>query len=107
MAKSKKLTSGEGWSLISSDASEKAPVESLPPEQHKIRCRIEKRAKGKTVTVISPLVLTPTDTKQLSKQLKNTCGTGGTDRDGEIELQGDCRDRATEWLKQKGWGVRS
>lgn len=106
MAKSKRLTSGEGWSLVSSDAAPADEAVSLPPAEQKIRISLEKRAKGKTVTLVSPLALSVADLKQLAKQLKNACGAGGTERPGEIELQGDCRDRVRDWLKHNGWGVR-
>lgn len=106
MAKSKKLTSGEGWSLVPAADPTESEAVSLPPAAQKIRISLEKRAKGKTVTLVSPLVLSSSDLKQLAKQLKNACGAGGTERPGEIELQGDCRDRVRDWLKANGWGVR-
>ena len=42
----------------------------------------------------------------LGKQLRTTCGTGGTVKDGAIELQGDHCERVIELLKQRGWQVK-
>jgi translation initiation factor 1 len=103
----KKLTGGEGWRVI---PAEPAPVSrevvSKPAEQQKARISVEKRKKGKTVTVISGLVLTDDDLKALAKLLKTSCGTGGTVGNAEIELQGDCREKARDWLKANNWGLR-
>ena len=49
---------------------------------------------GKGVTVIRGLALEPAALADLGKRLKAACGTGGTVKDGTIELQGDHRDAA-------------
>ena len=86
----KKITEGEGWRVI---PAEPAPVVkeiiSKPPEQQKAKISVEKRKKGKTVTVISNLVLGDNDLKELAKALKTGCGTGGTVDNNEIELPPD------------------
>ncbi len=46
---------------------------------------------GKCVTVITGLELDAEKTKQLATQLKKMCGTGGTAKNGVIEIQGDHR----------------
>ena len=79
-------------------------MESRPPEEQKCRVTVQKRAKGKVVTVVERLVLAPDDLKALGKALKNACGTGGTAKEGVVELQGDCREKVEAWLDQKGWG---
>ena len=42
----------------------------------------------------------------LAAQLKRRCGSGGTVKDGVIEIQGDHRDLVIEELKKKGWTVK-
>jgi translation initiation factor 1 len=41
----------------------------------------------------------------LGKQLRTLCGSGGTVKDGVIELQGDHAERVLAKLKQDGWAV--
>ena len=44
---------------------------------------------GKTVTLVKGLALDEVALVQLGKQLRSACGTGGTVKDGVIEVQGD------------------
>ena len=102
-----KRTSGQGWSLNSADTSQTTPQPKVkPPEKQRAILSIEKRKKGKVVTLIRNLALSDTDLKDLARTLKTACGTGGTAREGEIELQGDCRDRAKSYLQQNGYGLK-
>lgn len=100
-----KQTSGAGWSLTSSDQTT-TPDTSKPSKKQRVSLAIEKRKKGKVVTLIRNLALSESDLKDLSRILKTTCGTGGTARNGEIELQGDCRDRAHAFLQKNGYGLK-
>jgi translation initiation factor 1 len=61
---------------------------------------------GKGVTVIKGVPLDGAALLSLGKQLRTTCGTGGTVKDGAIELQGDHCERAIAALKAQGWQVR-
>ena len=61
---------------------------------------------GKGVTVIRGLALEPAALSELGKRLKTRCGTGGTVKDGTIELQGDHRDAVLEALAKQGWTVK-
>lgn len=65
-----------------------APVR-IPPEKQTARLRVEKRPKGKVVTVVSNLDPGGNDLPALAATLKGKCGTGGTAKDDTIELQGD------------------
>jgi translation initiation factor 1 len=64
------------------------------------------RRRGKGVTVISDLPLTGDQLKDLATKLKNACGTGGTAKDGRIEIQGDLRDRIAAELEKLGYKVK-
>jgi translation initiation factor 1 len=68
--------------------------------------RSTKGRKGKGVTVISGIPLPPDDLKVLARELKQRCGTGGTLKDGIIEIQGDQRDLLVELLHARGWSVK-
>lgn len=68
--------------------------------------RDRKRRKGKTVTVISGLQHTPATYKELLSTLKVACGAGGTYKDGELEIQGDQREKVAEKLQALGYKVK-
>lgn len=69
--------------------------------------RIEKQGRGgKTVTVIAGLPKVNIFLKDLTKRLKNACGSGGTfsmeGKEGEIEIQGDKREHIRALLEKEG-----
>ena len=68
--------------------------------------RETKGRKGKGVTLISGIPLDAEEIKNLGKTLKKKCGTGGTVKDGVIEIQGDHRDLLIPELEKKGWTVK-
>jgi translation initiation factor 1 len=57
---------------------------------------------GKTVTVVKGLALDDAALAALGKQLRTACGSGGTTKDGVIEVQGDHCDLVMEALKTHG-----
>jgi translation initiation factor 1 len=61
---------------------------------------------GKGVTLVKGLVLDAVALAQTAKQLKAACGSGGTVKDGVIEVQGDHCERVIEHLKKQGWTVK-
>jgi translation initiation factor 1 len=62
--------------------------------------------KGKGVTVVTGVPLRGEALDVLGSELKRLCGSGGTVRDGVIEIQGDHRDRLVDELARRGWTVR-
>ena len=61
---------------------------------------------GKGVTVITGLPLSPDEMQALAGELKKRCGSGGTVRDGVIEIQGDHRDTLVAALIRLGWAAK-
>lgn len=61
---------------------------------------------GKGVTLVRGLDLDDAALTGLGKQLKTLCGSGGTVKDGVIEVQGDHCERLIEALKAKGFTVK-
>mgnify|MGYP001788892486 CR=1 FL=1 len=61
---------------------------------------------GKGVTLVKGLALTGEALATLAKQLKTTCGSGGTVKDGVIEVQGDHCDKVIDTLKQQGYAAK-
>ena len=61
---------------------------------------------GKGVTTVTGLALSPADIEALATRLKKRCGSGGTVRDGVIEVQGDHRDAIVAELVKLGWQAK-
>jgi len=61
---------------------------------------------GKGVTLVKGLPLAPTELAALGKQLKAACGSGGTVKDGVIEVQGDHVERVMAALVAQGYVVK-
>jgi translation initiation factor 1 len=78
----------------------------IPPEKQTARLSVEKRKKGKLVTVIRGLPAEGTDHRQLLVTLKNQCGAGGTLEGEEIEIQGMQLDRVRAVLQGMGDRVK-
>lgn len=68
--------------------------------------RDTKSRAGKCVTVIKGVLLPASELAALGKTLKAACGSGGTVKDGVIEIQGDHCERVIEKLKKSGWVVK-
>ena len=82
-------------------------AKSLPPRGQTAYLHRESSGRGgKAVTVVKNLVLSPENLKALAKKLKQECGTGGTVRDGVIEIQGEQRERIAEVLRELGYKVK-
>lgn len=61
---------------------------------------------GKAVTVVRGALLDAAGLAALGKRLRTLCGSGGTVKDGVIEVQGDHVDRVVEALKAQGHTVK-
>ena len=85
----------------------KIPIKSIPPHEQTIYLHREKKGRGgKTVTLVKNLVLSEKDMKDLAKKLKRACGTGGTIKEGWIEIQGDQRQQIADVLRKQGFEVK-
>jgi translation initiation factor 1 len=68
--------------------------------------RETKGRRGKGVTTVSDLPLDENGLTELAAKLKTRLGTGGTVKDGRIEIQGDQRDRIAAELERMGYRVK-
>ncbi len=102
----KKLLSGDGWSFEPAGGAREEGVVSLPPDRQKARVTLEKRAKGREMTVVSGFVLADADRKALAAALRKACGAGGGEAAGVIEIQGDHRRKIAALLADRGWTVK-
>jgi len=71
-----------------------------------IRLRLEARPGGRVVTVVLGLVGGEAEVAAVARALKSACGTGGTVKDGIVELQGDHRPAAQAALAAMGLKAR-
>ncbi|APW60154.1 translation initiation factor [Paludisphaera borealis] len=78
----------------------------IPPETQTARLAVEKRPKGKLVTIVSDLDPDGNDLVDLASRLKASCGAGGTLKDGRIEIQGDHREAAERALQKIGYKTK-
>lgn len=82
-------------------------VKSLSPQGQTVYLHRDSKSRGgKAVTLVKNLVLSDDDLKSLSKQLKQACGSGGTVKDGQIEIQGEHREKISEILRGLGYRVK-
>jgi len=97
-----------------------APGSKLPPKKDKTKqkpspskgdgiVRVGRETKGRKgagVTVITGIPSHPEGLEKLAKQFKQQCGTGGTVKNGTIEIQGDHRDLLVSELSALGYTVK-
>jgi len=82
---------------------------SAPPPRTDGVVRVSRETKGRSgkgVTLVKGLPLEPLALAALGKQLKTACGTGGTVKDGVVEVQGDHCERVMDLLKAQGYTVK-
>ncbi|MEZ6007803.1 MAG: stress response translation initiation inhibitor YciH [Planctomycetota bacterium] len=83
------------------------PKKKVPAGDGIVRVgRETKGRKGKGVTVVSGVPLAGSELDALAKRLKTRCASGGTVRDGVIEIQGDHRDTLVPLLEAEGFTVK-
>ncbi|MEI6429326.1 MAG: translation initiation factor [Pseudanabaena sp. ELA607] len=90
------------------DQPEEPSVNDVPLQQQQLRVQLSRKGRGgKTVTIITGLQHTETTIADLAKKIKAHCGTGGTIKDREIEIQGDHRTKIVEYLQKLGYKAKA
>jgi len=83
------------------------PVQPVAPRKNRGRVDIIRQKAGrggKTVTVITGFVgIGLPEKESLAKAIQRACGTGGTVKEGRIEIQGDKREEAARILSEAGF----
>jgi len=97
------------WVALKLGGGQPAPPPPPPPKPVVQTVKLSRETAGrggKGVTVVSELPLNEAQLKDLATLLKNRCGTGGTAKEGRIEIQGDQRDRLQTELEKLGYKVK-
>jgi len=99
------------WSSEQGDlrkpSSQPAAQRSLPPQQQTVYLHRDSKGRGgKVVTLVKGLALSEADLGGLARQIKQACGSGGTLKDGVIEIQGDHREKIEALLRKLGYKVK-
>ncbi len=83
-----------------------AVAPEILPEKQRLRVGVEKRKKGKIVTVIRDLAA-GNQHAELLTALKSSCGAGGNlQNETTIEIQGDHADRIKQLLQDRGFKLK-
>ncbi len=83
-----------------------AKLQAAPASQT-VGVQVEKRKRGKMMTVVRGLAAGENDLPGLLTQMKNLCGAGGTVKDDQIEIQGDHLERVRQALAEIGYRVKA
>ncbi|WP_236579162.1 translation initiation factor [Hydrogenimonas urashimensis] len=92
----------EGWKADNRAKEAKEQSETLPPHEHRLVFRREKR-RGKPVTLVGEFYLEKSDAHALLAKIKKSLGSGGTFKRGWIQLQGEQADALRNILKALGY----
>ena len=115
MRKRAEVPEGGATRLVYSTGGEGGPAKVIAPARvpearatggKGIRLRLETRPGGRVVTLVLGLAGSEADLAALAKALKSECGTGGTVKDGIVELEGDHRTSAQAALAARGLKAR-
>jgi len=89
------------------ESGDQEETETLSPQQQVLYVSLDKKnRKGKKVTLVEGFKGTIDDLKSLAKELKSSCGVGGSVGVKQILIQGDFRDRVITLLLDKGFTVK-
>jgi len=88
-------------------AKKKLTKPHVTPQQQTVRLAVEKRKRGKQMTVVRGLTAADNDLPALLTKLKTICGAGGTVKGDLIEVQGKHLDRLRQALAEIGYRVKA
>jgi translation initiation factor 1 len=80
--------------------------DTITAAQQDLRVWLDRRGGGKVATVVKGFIGKTSDLEALGKLLKSLCGSGGTVKDQEVQIQGDHRDKIITWLTGKGYRAK-
>jgi translation initiation factor 1 len=81
------------------------PPPDVPPHLQLLKIRIEKRKRGKTMTIISGFTGSTVQLRETLSELKTQCGAGGAVTGNDIELQGEQIEKVSKILSLRGYRI--
>lgn len=84
----------------------KCPPLDTPAEKQSLKIRLDKRKRGKLVTVVSGFHCSEMQIQETMSYLKSQCGAGGCIEIDNIELQGDHTQRMADLLIARGYRIQ-
>jgi translation initiation factor 1 len=89
------------------ESSKEDQPETIAPVNQRLRITIDrKQRKGKTVTLVQGFIGSSDDLRKLGKILRSKCGVGGSEKDGEIIIQGEFAEKIRDILRKEGYGLK-
>jgi len=83
----------------------KTEVKEVEPSKQRLKIRVEKRKRGKLMTVVAGFEGSVAQRRQVLVELKNAVGAGGTVTESQVEIQGDHEQRIARKLEQLGFRI--
>jgi len=77
--------------------------ETIPNNQQNLKIYLDRLKGNKSITIVRGFIGTEHDLKDLGKNLKSSCGVGGSVKNNEIIIQGNHRDKIQKILIEKGY----
>ena len=99
-------TCGQPYKLCRCDQSSMQRTDARKNDGIVCVMRDRKHRGGKTVTMITGVPASDETITTLAQQLKKLCGSGGTVKDGVIEIQGDHCEKVQAKLSELGYKVK-
>ena len=96
------------YSTNPSESQEEESIEEeVSPSEMMLYVRKEKKGRGgKVVTVVEGFEGSDLAMKELAKELKQHCGTGGAAKGDDIIIQGDLADKIVQYLESRGYRAK-
>jgi translation initiation factor 1 len=79
--------------------------EAIAKEAQRVKIKLETRTYSKVVTVVDGINPSEIDINDLAKKLRTHCASGGTVKNGRIELQGNHKHKVEKVLRELGFFV--
>lgn len=84
----------------------RCPPVDVPPEKQTLKVRVEKRKRGKLVTVVAGFSCSNEQLQSTLSRLQTQCGAGGCVAESKLELQGDHTERLPTLLRSFGYRIK-